>query len=87
MYAVVDIETTGNFTGRHKITEIAIYIFDGKKIVDEYQTLINPETSIPPYISSMTGITNKMVENAMKGNWSWKVAATKYQNLYYNVLS
>ena len=66
MYAVVDIETTGNFTGRHKITEIAIYIFDGKEIVDEYQTLINPETGIPPYISSMTGITNKMVENAPK---------------------
>ena len=42
MYAVVDIETTGNFTGRHKITEIAIYIFDGEKIIDEYQTLINP---------------------------------------------
>jgi DNA polymerase-3 subunit epsilon len=66
MYAVVDIETTGNFTGRHKITEIAIYIFDGEKIIDEYQTLINPESSIPPYISSMTGITNKMVENAPK---------------------
>jgi DNA polymerase-3 subunit epsilon len=66
MYAVVDIETTGNITGRHKITEIAIYIFDGEKIVDEYQTLINPESSIPPYISSMTGITNKMVENAPK---------------------
>lgn len=66
MYAVVDIETTGSFTGRHKITEIAIYIFDGKQITDEYQTLVNPESSIPPYISSMTGITNKMVENAPK---------------------
>ena len=61
MYAVVDIETTGNFTGRHKITEIAIYIFDGKEIVDEYQTLVNPESSIPPYISSMTGITNTVL--------------------------
>ena len=66
MYAVVDIETTGSFTGRHKITEIAIYIFDGQKIIDEYQTLVNPESSIPPYISSMTGITNKMVEDAPK---------------------
>ena len=66
MYSIVDIETTGSFTGRHKITEIAIYIFDGNEVIDEYQTLINPETSIPPYISSMTGITNKMVENAPK---------------------
>ena len=66
MYAVVDIETTGNYTGKHKITEIAIYVYDGEKIVDEYQTLVNPESNIPPYISSMTGITNKMVENAPK---------------------
>jgi len=78
MYAVVDIETTGSFTGRHKITEIAIYIFDGKNIVDEYQTLINPESNIPPYISSMTGITNKMVENAPK---FYEVAKNIYQIL------
>lgn len=64
MYAIVDIETTGGSARLEKITEIAIYIFDGTKIIDEYCTLINPERSIPYYITGITGITNEMVENA-----------------------
>ena len=63
-YAIVDIETTGGLARRDKITEIAIVIFDGEKIIDQYQTLINPERSIPPYISNMTGITDEMVADA-----------------------
>jgi len=78
MYAVVDIETTGSYTSRHKITEIAIYLFDGEIITDEFHTLINPEMNIPPYISSMTGITNNMVENAPK---FYEVARDIYQKL------
>ncbi len=64
-YAIVDIETTGgNFPDR--ITEIAIFVHDGKKILDKYQTLINPECYISPFITQLTGITNQMVENAPK---------------------
>ena len=47
-----------------KITEIAIYIHDGEKIVDEYATLINPEMYIPYFIANLTGISNEMVKNA-----------------------
>ncbi|NNE25646.1 MAG: GIY-YIG nuclease family protein [Saprospiraceae bacterium] len=65
-YAVVDLETTGGIPKRDKITEIAIIIFDGEKIIDEYQSLINPERSIPPNITRITGITNEMVEDAPK---------------------
>ncbi len=64
MYAIVDIETTGGHAESNGITEIAIFIHDGKKIVNEFSSLINPGFSIPPYISSYTGITNEMVENA-----------------------
>lgn len=78
MYAIVDIETTGNYTQRSKITEIAIYIYDGEKIIDKFHSLINPESTIPPYISSLTGITNQMVENAPK---FYEVAKTIYQLL------
>lgn len=63
-YAIVDIETTGGLVKRDKITEIAIVIYDGDAVIDQYQTLINPERSIPPYISEMTGITNDMVAEA-----------------------
>lgn len=66
MYAVVDIEATGGNHIKGKIIEIAIYIYDGKKIVDEYATLINPETSIDWYVTKLTKITNKMVEDAPK---------------------
>lgn len=66
MYAVVDIETSGGRSQIDRITEIAIYIHDGDKIVDEFSTLINPETFIPPFITRLTGINNEMVANAPK---------------------
>jgi len=63
MYSIVDIETTGQGA---KITEISILVFDGKKIIDEFTTLINPECRIPPFITNLTGITNAMVGGAPK---------------------
>ena len=66
MYAIIDIETTGLSPSNEKITEIAIFIHDGQKIVDEYSTLINPEKKIPYRIIQMTGINNQMVESAPK---------------------
>ena len=65
-FAIVDIETTGGAPKSSKITEIAIYKHDGFKIIDEYQTLIDPEMTIPPFITNLTGISNKMVEGAPK---------------------
>ncbi len=49
---------------RDKITEIAIVIHDGSQVIDSYETLVNPERSIPEFISRMTGITNEMVADA-----------------------
>ena len=66
MYAVIDIETTGGSARHERITEIAVYIHDGKSIVEEYATLVNPERNIPYFITSLTGITNEMVEDAPK---------------------
>lgn len=66
MYAVIDIETTGGSARHERITEIAVYIHDGSQIIGEYSTLVNPERNIPYFITSMTGITNEMVEDAPK---------------------
>jgi len=63
-YAVVDLETTGGFALRNRVTEVAIYLHDGQKIVDEFHSLINPERNIPPFITQLTGITNEMVSAA-----------------------
>lgn len=64
MYSIIDIETTGGNPYRDKITEIAIFVHDGEKVVKEYTTLVNPERRIPPFISRMTGITDEMVAHA-----------------------
>lgn len=63
LYAIVDIETTGGYAGAGGITEIAVFIFDGEKIVQQYETLLNPLFTIPRYVEALTGITNAMVEN------------------------
>ncbi len=64
MYAVVDIETTGSRPGDDRITEIAILIHDGEKVIRTFTSLINPERSIPFQISQLTGITDEMVREA-----------------------
>ncbi|CAN5177604.1 hypothetical protein BH23BAC1_BH23BAC1_47480 [soil metagenome] len=64
MYAIVDIETTGGYAERNKIVEIAIIIHDGITVVDEFETLINPERFIPSSISAIHGISNAMVQHA-----------------------
>lgn len=64
MYAIIDIETTGLNSKSDRITEIAIILYDGEKIVDQYETLINPERHISYYITGLTGISNKMVADA-----------------------
>ncbi len=64
MYTIIDIETTGGNAQHDKITEIALYVHDGSKVIDEFVTLINPERPIPYYISQLTGITDDMVANA-----------------------
>lgn len=61
MYTIIDIETTGQ---GNKITEISIFKYDGDKIVDEFTSLVNPESYIPDYITALTGIDNHMVSNA-----------------------
>ncbi len=65
-YAVIDIEATGGSPKRDKITEIAIFLYDGKQIVDSFTTLVNPEISISPFVSRLTGITNDMVSTEPK---------------------
>ena len=63
-FAIVDIETTGSHAAGSCITEIAILIHNGKKIVERYQTLVNPQRPIPLAIQTLTGIRPDMLEEA-----------------------
>ena len=64
MYAIVDIETTGGSAINGGITEIAIHIHDGSRVVQHFSTLINPERRVPDFITALTGISNAMVASA-----------------------
>jgi DNA polymerase III subunit epsilon len=66
LYAIIDIETTGSKPSYDKITEIAVVLHDGEKVVETYSTLINPERNIPLYITELTGISSEMVADAPK---------------------
>jgi DNA polymerase-3 subunit epsilon len=61
-FAVVDVETTGGrpMTG-DRITEIAIVTVQGGAVRGVYETLVNPERTIPPFITRLTNISWDMV--------------------------
>ncbi len=64
-YAVVDVETTGGgYHNGHRIMEIAVVEVRGGAIVDEWQTLVNPERGVPHFVQGLTGITDAMVAAA-----------------------
>ncbi len=64
LFAIVDVETTGGHASGHAMTEIAIVLHDGTKVVDNYSQLLNPKQHIPLNIQTLTGITPDMVEDA-----------------------
>ncbi len=60
----LDIETTGLNENQDSIIEIAAVKFNGKRIEDEFNTLLNPGKQIPDFITGLTGIDNSMVRQA-----------------------
>lgn len=61
---VFDIETTGLDPATDQIIELgAVKIVDGN-IVEKFSTFVKPTKKIPYEVEDLTGISNKMVENA-----------------------
>ncbi|MCO7240053.1 DEDD exonuclease domain-containing protein [Aeromicrobium sp. CnD17-E] len=64
-FCVVDLETTGGSPkAGARITEIGAVKVRGGEVLGELQTLVNPEESIPAFITVLTGITDAMVVEA-----------------------
>lgn len=63
-FVVFDLETTGAKAPPCRITEIGAYRVKQGRITDEFKTLVNPEMDIPPFITSLTGISQEMVKDA-----------------------
>ncbi|MDX1517922.1 MAG: exonuclease domain-containing protein [Woeseiaceae bacterium] len=64
VYVVVDVETTGGRGEHHRVTEIGAVKVQGGKVIDRFSTLLNPQRSIPPGITRLTGISADMVADA-----------------------
>ncbi len=66
MYSVIDIESNGAGFRKESIIEIAVYRYDGHEIVDQFISLVNPESEITPFVQKLTKISPKMVKTAPK---------------------
>lgn len=64
LYVVLDVETTGGKAGTDRITEIGAVKLQAGEVLGTFNSLINPERPIPPFISRLTGISNAMVADA-----------------------
>jgi DNA polymerase III epsilon subunit family exonuclease len=63
-FVVVDVETTGAKMPPCRVMEIGAYRVSQGRIVAEFETLVNPEMNIPPFVMHLTGITDGMVRHA-----------------------
>lgn len=63
-YAFVDLETTGGNPLNDRIIDIGVLLVDDDEITSEWQSLINPNCSISPFITQITGISNGDVIDA-----------------------
>lgn len=64
VFTAFDTETTGISSTNDRVIEIGAVKFSSEGVIETYQTLVNPRVFIPPFITSLTHITNDMIEDA-----------------------
>ncbi len=60
-FVVLDLETTGTVPGQSRIIEVAAAKYRAGECLGTFQTLVNPECGLPPFIVALTGITEALV--------------------------
>ena len=63
-FVVLDVETTGGSPASASLTEVAAARYRGGEMIATYQTFVQPDERIPPYITALTGISDAMVVDA-----------------------
>lgn len=64
VFTVVDVETTGLSPSNNRIIEIGLVKIKNLTITEKLHFLINPQITIPQFITSLTGISNYDIEDA-----------------------
>lgn len=60
-WLVVDVETTG-LSAQDSMIEIGAVLFSQKQVIDSFTALINPCRPLPPFIVSLTGLSDEILE-------------------------
>jgi len=63
-FVVVDVEATAGKSLPTRIIEIGACRVTHGEITDEFQALVNPELPLPPFIATLTGISEEMLAAA-----------------------
>ena len=63
-FVVLDVEAIGARGVPARIIEIGAYRVRSGKIVDEFQSLVDPGVALPPFIAALTGISDEMLKGA-----------------------
>ena len=64
VWVAFDLETTGLDAGKDAIIEIGAVKFQGGRTLDTFETLVNPQRRISPFISNLTGIRQRDLDRA-----------------------
>src|SRR5258706_4835530 len=74
--AVIDFETTGMSPRMGaRATEVAVALVRDGRIVDRYQSLMNTGAWVPPFVEQLTGISNRMLDDAPPAHQVMREAA------------
>ena len=65
-FVAFDIETTGLNAQTDRMTEIGAIRFSGDRVLETFNTFVDPERHIPPDITTLTGIRDADVQGAPK---------------------
>ena len=64
VWVALDLETTGLDPDTHRIIEVGAVKFEGERVLDTYQTLVNPHAQLDEFIKRHTNITQSEVDGA-----------------------
>ena len=68
VWVALDLETTGLSAEGDEIIEVGAVKFQGDRLLDSFQTFVNPDRRLNEFILRYTGITQSDVDRASHWN-------------------